>query len=218
MITVGSPLTILSGPPRISITVSPMRQAGRLLIITVFEPSITKPGPCGTGIGGVGMGHMCMLAPVEAIAPAIAFAAVVRAIFPAVSAAIAAGAAGVPDAAFVADSKVFIATSAAAFAACNAAPAPVGSASHAGRNPIRTLGLGGPGANGIPWAVTSDNRAAGPWGIVSIVQARIAERNRHLSTDLDLRETHRYLVRAADWFHHRMTLPRSRQKVDIHCR
>ena len=52
IMTVISPLAILFGGPMASRIVSPMRHAGRLFIITVAEPSITTPGPCGgTGEG-----------------------------------------------------------------------------------------------------------------------------------------------------------------------
>ena len=47
IITVISPFTILSGGPSDSRIVSPNRQAGRLLINTVAEPSMTTPTPCG---------------------------------------------------------------------------------------------------------------------------------------------------------------------------
>jgi len=50
------PIAILFGGPIASRIVSPTRQAGRLLIITVVLPSITTPGPCG-GIGS-GIGHI----------------------------------------------------------------------------------------------------------------------------------------------------------------
>ncbi len=42
---------ILFGGPIASMIVSPNRQAGQFSIITVGEPSMTTPGPCG------GMGH-----------------------------------------------------------------------------------------------------------------------------------------------------------------
>src|SRR4051812_31912720 len=112
MITVVSPLTILFGGPTASNTVSPNRQAGRLLMSTVVEPSITTTGPW----GGMGKGvvQACMSAPpaeadidepIEAATDA----------FVASSAALAAGAPGVPAAASVAASAVLITISEACF-------------------------------------------------------------------------------------------------------
>ena len=50
--TVTQPATILFGGPIASSKVSPIRAGGRLLTMTVAEPSITTPGPCGgTGDG-----------------------------------------------------------------------------------------------------------------------------------------------------------------------
>ncbi|MEA3642488.1 MAG: hypothetical protein VBE63_21455 [Lamprobacter sp.] len=43
--TVKQPLTILFGGPSASMSVSPTRQAGRLLIMTLVLPLITTPGP-----------------------------------------------------------------------------------------------------------------------------------------------------------------------------
>jgi len=77
---------------------------------------------------------------------------------PAVSAANAAGAPGVPDADFVV-------ASAAELKDWRAAPAPPGNARHAGRKPIFTFGLAGLGLSGAPCEVGSVFRAAGPGGM-----------------------------------------------------
>lgn len=74
-----------------------------------------------------------MSAPDAANAPTIPAAAPASDAFPAVSAASAAGAPGVPDADFVADSNDFIVASATELNDCNAAPAPLGNARHAGK-------------------------------------------------------------------------------------
>jgi hypothetical protein len=58
--TVVQPIAMGSDPPHASMTLSPCRQAGRLSIITLLLPLVTKPGPCGTGPEG--KGQMCMSA------------------------------------------------------------------------------------------------------------------------------------------------------------
>jgi len=93
MITVGSPIVILLGGPTGSTMVSPARQAGMLLMRTVWEPSTTTPEPCG-GIGS-GTAQACMSAPPAAPAIMEPMAAAAPALA-ASSAALAAGAAGVP--------------------------------------------------------------------------------------------------------------------------
>jgi hypothetical protein len=103
MITVGHPIAILFGGPSGSMIVSPIRDAGRLLISTVGLPSITTPGPCGGT--GEGVTHAWISAPIEALAIAEVIAASVEA-FSVCSAASAAGAPGVPAAAFVAASAI----------------------------------------------------------------------------------------------------------------
>ena len=86
------------------------------------------------------------------------------------SAAYAAGAPGVPAAAAVAAIETFTATSAAVFAACSAATAASGIPRQAGRNPMKTFKLPGPGINtgGSGCATLSVVLAAGPWGIIFI--------------------------------------------------
>ncbi len=67
---------ILFGGPIASMIVSPMRQAGQFSIMTVGDPSMTTPGPCG-GMGH-GIAQACMLDPPAAaavIAAALAAAA-----------------------------------------------------------------------------------------------------------------------------------------------
>ncbi|MEZ5393293.1 MAG: hypothetical protein R2724_10570 [Bryobacterales bacterium] len=144
MITVNSPLTILFGGPIASKTVSPKRHAGKLLIMTVGLPSMTTPGPCGGTGKGVVHRWMSAMPAIEVIIEPMAAAA---AALVASSAAFAAGAPGVPAAASVADSATLIVVSLICFAACSAAAAAAGTPRHAGKNPIRTVGLPGPGCN-----------------------------------------------------------------------
>src|SRR5205085_4675372 len=76
MMTVGHPIATGSEPPQASMTLSPIRTAGRLLMRTVALPLVTKPGPCG-GMGQ-GMGQTCisaMLAIEEKVDEAAAAAA-----------------------------------------------------------------------------------------------------------------------------------------------
>src|ERR1035437_8168528 len=70
MMTVMHPMTILLGGPIASMIVSPMRQAGQFSIITVADPSMTTPGPCGGR--GHGNAQVCMLAPPAAAATIVA--------------------------------------------------------------------------------------------------------------------------------------------------
>ena len=77
MFTVVQPMAIGSLPPQASITLSPWRAAGRLPMLTVLLPLVTKPGPCGGT--GQGIGQMCMsdklaIADMTAVAAAAAAA------------------------------------------------------------------------------------------------------------------------------------------------
>lgn len=167
MITVVSPDVIEFGGPIASSIVSPILPAGRLFIITVADPVILTPGPC----GGTGDGTAQVWISAPAAAPVIALDIEASAAdLAACSAAAAAGAPGVPAAAAVAATAVWIAVSAAALADCKAATAASGMPRHAGANPIKTFGLPGPGdsVGGKPCAVVSINAlAAGPVGISS---------------------------------------------------
>jgi len=86
------------------------------------------------------------------------------------SAARAAGAPGVPAAAAVAATAVLMAMSAAVFADWSAATAASGIPLHAGKNPINTFRLPGPGTStgGSGWATLSVILAAGPCGIALV--------------------------------------------------
>ena len=127
---------------------------------------MTAPGPCG-GTGN-GTGQMCLSAPVAAAAAETAEPiAAAAADFVASSAALAAGAPGVPWAAADAASADLIAASEAFLAACNPDATAAGRPRHAGSPPMRTVGLPGPGDKGAPCAVGSDKRAAGPVGKIS---------------------------------------------------
>src|SRR5687767_2591463 len=95
-------------------TVSPVRAAGRPLIVTVFDGLITTPGPCGGNADGVAHTWTSDNPAMPLINAPIAAAA---APFTLCSAARAAPAAGVPAAAFVAVSATLTAASATAFAA-----------------------------------------------------------------------------------------------------
>src|SRR5262245_28884587 len=164
MMTVISPLAIVLGGPTASRTVSPIRQAGRLLISTVCEPSITTPGPCG-GIGK-GVAQEWMSAPpaeLEIILPIDA----AEAAFTDSSAAFAAGAPGVPAAARVAASATLMAVSEICLAACNAPPTAPPTPLQAGSDPISTFRLPGPGpkTGGSGCTTLSVTLAAGPVGI-----------------------------------------------------
>src|SRR5262245_39481966 len=98
MITVGSPIAIVFGGPTASRMVSPWRHAWRLLMITVWLPVVTTPGPCGGS--GSGVAQTWMSAPPAA--PLIMLPIVAAAVaFTVSSAAFAAGAPGVPAAASV---------------------------------------------------------------------------------------------------------------------
>src|SRR5271170_4326657 len=101
MSTVNMPTTIVLGGPTASRIVSPTRQAHKLLMRTVGLPLITTPGPC----GGIGKG--VVQAWISAPAAAAEIAALIAAWHVALvvsSAALAAGAPGVPAAAKVAAS------------------------------------------------------------------------------------------------------------------
>ena len=131
---------------------------------TVSEPVTTTPGPCG-GIGS-GVAQRWMSAPPAApviIEPMVA-AAVALAVC---SAASAAGAPGVPAAAMVAASATWIAASEVALAAWIAAAAAAVTPRQAGRPPISTVKLPGPGwsTGGSGCATGSRMRAAGPFGM-----------------------------------------------------
>jgi hypothetical protein len=144
-----------------------MRHAGRLLIITVAEPSMTTPGPCGgTGKGVV---QVWISVPPAAAALIAELMDARVAALTACSAAYAAGAPGVPAAAEVAASAVFIVASAALFADCNAATASSGIPRQVGSAPQKTLVLPGPPVNtgGSGCITESVNRAANPCGILS---------------------------------------------------
>src|SRR2546430_2209279 len=86
------------------------------------------------------------------------------------SAALAAGAPGVPAAAIVAACATWIAVSEPCFAACNAAAAAAVTPRQAGRNPISTFMLPGPGVRtgGKGCATLSVILAASPVGILLI--------------------------------------------------
>jgi hypothetical protein len=127
-----------------SIIVSPMRDAGRLLMSTVGDPSITTPGPCG-GIGS-GVTQAWMSAPPAALV-IVELICASCCVFTNSSAAFAAGAPGVPIAAAVAAAAVFSAMSDAALAAWSPAAAAVGIARQAGRNPMSVFRLPGPGVS-----------------------------------------------------------------------
>jgi hypothetical protein len=102
-------------------------------------------------------------------APEIALPIEARvAVFVASSATFAAGAPGVPAAASVAASAVLIAVSATVLAACNAPTAAKSIPRQAGKNPIKTFILPGPGISmgGNGWATVSVILAAGPVGII----------------------------------------------------
>lgn len=150
--------------------VSPIRDAGRLLIITVAEPSITRPGPCG-GIGR-GVTHAWMSAPPDAAEIALDIE-LKAAVLAASSANFAAGAPGVPAAAVEAATAVWIAVSATVFAAWSAATAASGIPRHAGRKPIKTFKLPGPGdsTGGSGWTTLSVILAAGPVGICLFIDS-----------------------------------------------
>jgi hypothetical protein len=106
---------ILFGGPIASMIVSPRRHAGMFSIITVGEPSMTTPGPCGTA--GHGVVHAWRLAPPPAAAEIAAPIAATAAVFAASAATLAGGPAGVPDAAFAAFSAVCTTASDTCFAA-----------------------------------------------------------------------------------------------------
>lgn len=82
--------------PRASRIVSPIRDAGRLFIITVAEPVMTTPGPWGGT--GEGTAHVWISAPADALVIALDIEDSAAA-FADCSAATAAGAPGVPAAA-----------------------------------------------------------------------------------------------------------------------
>src|SRR5258705_14021261 len=107
-------MAIASGGPMASRIVSPIRQAPRLLIMTVFEGVITTPGPC----GGMGKGgaHILISAP-PAPAEIVALIAPASAVFSVSSASLAAGAPGVPAAASLGASGPFFLTSGPVFSA-----------------------------------------------------------------------------------------------------
>src|SRR6516165_6303794 len=113
--------------------VSPRRQAGRLSMRTVWDPSTTTPGPCG-GIGkGVVQACLSAIPAADAIIAPMEVAAVALV---ASSAAFAAGAPGVPAAASVAASATLIVVSEAVFADWIEAAAAAGTPRHAGRKPM----------------------------------------------------------------------------------
>src|SRR5258708_4673011 len=142
MITVWQPNLILFGGPMASRIVSPWRHAGRLLISTVWLPSMTTPGPCGgTGRGVV---QTCLSAGVALMRALIAASAVV---LTSSAAAFAAGPPGVPAAAVAAASATLIAVSATFLGPCKSCATAANTLRHAGRNPIFTSGLAGPGCN-----------------------------------------------------------------------
>jgi hypothetical protein len=89
--------------------------------------------------------------------------AVNAAVFAAFSAALAAGKASVPTVAFVAVSTDLIIASDAFFACCKPAAEPEGIPRHAGKFPMKTLGLPGPPVKtgGIGWDTLSVTLAAG---------------------------------------------------------
>ncbi len=216
MITVGHPRATGSGPAQASKILSPMRAAGRLLIITVPLPLVTNPGPWG-GMGQ-GIGQMCMSL-IGAMLDTVADAAIAAvALMPSVYAWLAAGSApGTADAVVhVAVRATLVALSVATWLAAvpaaagapagmagmakamrnpdiwaregvasagvitglfinvsmvldkfsRAGPTEEGSARHAGKKPIITSRLPGPGVIGVPWPVESETRAAS--GIVQL--------------------------------------------------
>ena len=128
------------------------------------QSRLTTPGPCGgTGDGVV----QRWISDMPAIPLIMLLIAVSVAVFVACSAAYAAGAPGVPAAAAVAATAVFTAMSATTFAAWRAAAAAAGIPRHAGKKPIKTFILPGPGVKtgGSGWATLSVILAAGPCGI-----------------------------------------------------
>ena len=128
---------------------------------------MTTPGPCG-GIGS-GMGHIWMSAP-----PAILLIMLpidkASAVLRPSSKVFAAGAPGVPAAARVADSAALIFVCDADFATFKAPADARGIPRHAGRKPMKTSRLPGPGKSGnIMCAVESVVRAAGIPAIVHLL-------------------------------------------------
>src|SRR5690349_1343800 len=128
-------MAILLGGPSASRIVSPIRHWGRLFTSTVGLPSITTPGPW-TGSGG-NVAHRWMSAPDADMALCAA------AVMDALRVCSAGKAAPALDA--VAASAVATAASAAALAVASAAAMAAGMPRHAGRLPISTLKLPGPG-------------------------------------------------------------------------